>query len=233
MSIKAIFLDFYGTLVHEDDEIIPFICKEIQETAKVDCEVREIGKYWWGVFSHMFQNSYGDAFRPQRELGLQSLRETIAKFQASCVAEELIQKQFDHWQKPQIFADTIPFLNDIAGYQVYILSNIDSADAHAATQYHGIKVDDILTSEDVKAYKPRPELFLEALRRHQLSVNEVIHIGDSYLSDVVGAGNLGIKTVWLNRLNKIKPENTELEPTFICKDLREVRDVLTQMENGN
>lgn len=33
MSIKAIFLDFYGTLVHEDDDIIPLICKEIQENS--------------------------------------------------------------------------------------------------------------------------------------------------------------------------------------------------------
>jgi HAD superfamily hydrolase (TIGR01549 family) len=42
---------------------------------------------------------------------------------------------------------------------------------------------DILTSEDVKSYKPRPELFLEALRRNNVKPDEVIHIGDSITSD--------------------------------------------------
>jgi 2-haloacid dehalogenase/putative hydrolase of the HAD superfamily len=230
MSIKAIFLDFYGTLVHEDDEIIPLICQEIKETALENCEVSDIGRHWWKVFSNMFQNSYGDNFRTQRELGLLSLSETISIFRAKCDANEIIQKQFDHWCKPKIYDDTIPFLNDLHGYQIYILSNIDIADVHNAAIYHGIQVNEIVTSEDVKSYKPRKELFLEVLGRHNLSAKEVLHIGDSYMSDVRGANNVGIKSVWLNRLNKKKPEGAE--PNFICKDLREVRDIIRGFEEG-
>ncbi|MFC4777294.1 HAD family hydrolase [Paenibacillus sp. GCM10023252] len=230
MSIKAIFLDFYGTLVHEDDEIIPLICKDIQESAFEDCQVRDIGAYWWGVFSNMFQNSYGDSFKTQRELGLISLSETISRFRAKCDANEIIQKQFAHWCKPKIYDDTLPFLNDLHGYQVYILSNIDIADVHNAATYHGIQVNDIVTSEDVKSYKPRPELFLEVLSKYNLSAKEVLHIGDSYTSDVGGANNVGIKSVWLNRLNKKKPEGTE--PNFICRDLRQVRDIINDFEEG-
>ena len=33
--VKAVFLDFYGTVVHEDDEVIKKITKIIAETGKV------------------------------------------------------------------------------------------------------------------------------------------------------------------------------------------------------
>ncbi|WFA87636.1 HAD family hydrolase [Paenibacillus amylolyticus] len=231
MSIKAIFLDFYGTLVHEDDDIIPLICKEIQENSMEECEVSDIGRYWWKIFSSMFKNSYGETFKSQRELGILSLSETISKYRSNCDVNEIIQKQFDHWSEPKIFSDTIPFLETLQGYEVYILSNIDTADVKAAIAYHGIKVNEIITSEDVKSYKPRPELFIEALERHNLSPKEVLHIGDSLMSDVGGAGILGIATVWLNRLNKIKTDIAE--PNFICRDLKEVRDIISGIEEGS
>jgi len=59
----------------------------------------------------------------------------------------------------------------------------------------------------------------------------VLHIGDSLMSDVGGASNLGIATVWLNRLNKIKTDIAE--PKFICRDLKEVRDIISGIEEGS
>jgi hypothetical protein len=62
MPIKAVFLDFYGTLVHEDDEIIPVICDQIRSSTETICEIKEIGSFWWKEFSGAFRNSYGDTF---------------------------------------------------------------------------------------------------------------------------------------------------------------------------
>lgn len=59
MEYKAVFLDFYGTLVHEDDDIIPIICEQIKANAKIDCSVKEIGSFWWKEFSRTFRESYG------------------------------------------------------------------------------------------------------------------------------------------------------------------------------
>jgi len=224
MSIKAIFLDFYGTLVHEDDEIIPLICEKIKAGSNDECEIKDIGSYWWQTFSRMFQNSYGDSFRTQRNLGIASLEETIHHFNSEGIAEEMIKMQFDHWMKPAIYDDTLPFIQKFSQVPLYILSNIDTSDVIAAAAHHKIKVTDIITSEDVRSYKPRPELFVEALSRHNLKSSEVIHIGDSITSDVGGAGKLGIKTIWLNRLNKQKPEG--INPDYICKDLNEAQMIL-------
>jgi hypothetical protein len=67
MAIKALFLDFYGTVVHEDDDIIPIICREIIEAAEENFSENEVSRYWWEVFSKMFQNSFGDSFVTQRK----------------------------------------------------------------------------------------------------------------------------------------------------------------------
>lgn len=224
MKFQAVFLDFYGTLVHEDDEIISMICKEIQASARLNCTTREISDHWWFEFSSIFQNSSGESFQTQREIGVRSLTNTINKFESNCKAEILIEKQFAHWSKPRIYEDTLPFLNDIKDIPVYILSNIDRNDVVEATQYHGIQVTAIITSEDVKSYKPMPKMFIEALKRSQLQASEVIHIGDSLLSDVGGACSVGIPHIWLNRLNRRVPE--ENLPDYICHNLVEVKSIL-------
>jgi len=66
-------------------------------------------------------------------------------------------------------------------------------------RYHGIKATSIVTSEDVRSYKPRPEIFLRALELINVRPGEVLHIGDSLSSDIAGAKGLGISTCWLNR----------------------------------
>lgn len=230
MSVKAIFLDFYGTLVHEDDEIIPLICKEVQRNAAEPCDVKEISGHWWQGFSTLFQSSYGDTFRSQRDLVVDSLQETMNRFKSEGDVHALVRKQFDHWTEPVIYEDTLPFLEELQGLQIYILSNIDTADVLAATRAHGIRVDGIYTSEDVRSYKPRPELFVETLSMHGLSPHEVIHIGDSLLSDVGGASAVGIRTVWLNRLNK--PKTAGPEPDFICGSLSEAADLIRRVKEG-
>jgi 2-haloacid dehalogenase/putative hydrolase of the HAD superfamily len=85
------------------------------------------------------------------------------------------------------------FLESITDCSVYILSNIDTNDILKAIAYHDIRVDGVITSEDVKAHKPRAELFWEALKRYELKNKEVIHIGDSITSDVYGAQQLILK----------------------------------------
>jgi 2-haloacid dehalogenase/putative hydrolase of the HAD superfamily len=64
---------------------------------------------------------------------------------------------------------------------------------------HGISVAAVVTSEQARAYKPRPEPFRLALDRLGLGPGEVIHIGDSPSSDVAGAAALGIDTAFLDR----------------------------------
>ena len=92
-EIKAIFIDFYDTIVHEDGEVIKKVSQEIFDTGNVK-DKAEIGAYWWNEFQGAFLSAYGDNFRTQRELEYQSLANTIHHFESTADAIQLSNMMF-------------------------------------------------------------------------------------------------------------------------------------------
>ena len=207
MSIKAFFVDFYGTVVHEDGEVIKKITDIICKTGRVD-DSSEVGAFWWKDFQTMFTNSFGETFETQRVLEEKSLVHTLERFGSDADAKELSNMMFEHWIKPPIFEDSKEFFEK-SPLPVYVVSNIDTSDILQAISYHDLHPAGVFTSEDAGSYKPRKELFELALKSTNLSPDEVIHIGDSVSSDVKGAAKVGIKALWLNRFGKDKPEGVQ------------------------
>lgn len=202
--VKAIFIDFYGTVVFEDGENVGKISNVIYETGQAE-SASQVGSYWWDVFKTLFENSYGENFRTQRELETQSLVDTIRHFGSSEDGVKLSNEMFEYWVKPPIFEEAKQFFKECP-VPIYIVSNIDREDILEAIRYHGLTPQDVFTSEDAKSYKPRKELFEFALKSTGLSAEEVVHIGDSLSSDIKGASAVGIDAIWINRSDKPVPE---------------------------
>lgn len=198
--IKAFLLDFYGTVVHEDGEVVKKISQLIYETGKAESP-SEVDSFWWKDFQNLFNNSYGNTFETQRALEKKSIKHTLEKFASNENIDKLSNYMFEHWVKPPIFEESKKFF-EISPLPIYIVSNIDANDVLRAIEFHQLSPSGIFTSEDAKAYKPRKELFELALNTTGLHADEVIHIGDSLSSDVKGASSVGIKAIWLNRFNK-------------------------------
>jgi HAD superfamily hydrolase (TIGR01549 family) len=57
----------------------------------------------------------------------------------------------------------------------------------------------VVTSEEAKADKPKPEIFLLALERAGVDASEAVHVGDQYDLDVVGARGVGISPILIDR----------------------------------
>lgn len=83
-------------------------------------------------------------------------------------------------------------------YKVCILSN-----GFASVQYHKLRysglmphVDEVVLSDEVGVHKPDPEIFRIARERMQCAPEECLMIGDSYMSDIVGASRAGIRSIW-------------------------------------
>ena len=210
--IKALFFDFYGTIVHEDGVVIDEITTIISNTGN-GANKLTVGSYWWEIFQELYMNSFGNNFKLQKELEIESLEMTLEKFESNASANELSQKMFEHWRKPPIFEDAANFLKS-CDIPYYIVSNIDTDDVVAAIHYHGLTPIKIFTSEDAKSYKPRTELFEMALKEANLNPQEVVHIGDSLNSDIRGASNLGINTIWMNRNKKEIPNGVVAVVSF-------------------
>lgn len=205
--IKAVFIDFYGTVVHEDGEVIKKITQEIFNTGNVQ-DQSEIDSYWWKEFQTAFLSAYGDNFQTQRALEYQSLAKTKRHFSSTADAEQLSNLLFAHWVKPPIFEESKRFF-ETCPVPIYIVSNIDRDDILKAIDFHGLTPTGVFTSEDAKSYKPRKELFELALNSTGLYPDQVVHIGDSLSSDINGAASVGIKALWINRSARQVPEGVE------------------------
>ena len=68
-----------------------------------------------------------------------------------------------------------------------------------ALRHNGLKAAGVISADAARVYKPHREIFGEALRVSGCTPGEVVHIGDSYDTDVVGARGVGIRSVLLLR----------------------------------
>lgn len=120
----------------------------------------------------------------------------------------LYASPFSHsGSSPLLFEDSAAFFAHCP-VPIFIVSNIDQDDVQQAVAYHKLKPAAIFTSEQARSYKPRAELFRLAMHTTGLKAENLLHVGDSYQNDVVGARAAGLSAVWLNRTGKTAPDDT-------------------------
>lgn len=95
-------------------------------------------------------------------------------------------------------------------------------------------LDFIFISEDVGAEKPSIEFFdkafaeirewLKAHNQAALNLSEVIMVGDSLTSDILGANNAGIKSCWYNPKGLKNDKSVQVD--YEIKDLHEIYEIL-------
>lgn len=214
---RAILLDFYGTVVEEDDRAIADICEQVARALGGRVAAREVESHWGRTFFDMCFTSHGSDFKCQRELAAASLRDTLLHFESKLDPAQLIAAQWLHWTQPALFFESADVLAK-CNMPICVVSNIDSDDLRAALEHTGLSFDLIVTSEDCRAYKPRREPFERALSLLGLSPSEVFHVGDSLKSDVRGAKAQGIPVLWVNRKKRGLPAGGD-QPEYVASDL--------------
>jgi 2-haloalkanoic acid dehalogenase type II len=203
-GIRGLLLDFYGTVVHEDDEVVSRVTELIAGSVP-GVDSRDVGAMWWREFSAMCVEARGSQFRRQRDIELESLRRVLSAFGSLLDADELVRDLFAYWMAPELFPEARALLASL-DVPVCVVSNIDDADLDAAIALHGLDLPLRVTSESARAYKPERAMFDDALALLRLGADEVVHVGDSFRSDVLGASRLGIRSVWVNRSGRAAPD---------------------------
>jgi putative hydrolase of the HAD superfamily len=85
-------------------------------------------------------------------------------------------------------------------------------------------LDFIVTSGEAGSDKPQPEIFMLALNKAGVEASEVVHIGDQYKIDAVGAMNVGIRPIIIDR-NNLYPD---IDDCPRIRNLDELFDVIQQ-----
>ncbi len=84
-------------------------------------------------------------------------------------------------------------------YRVVLLSNADDCFLEPVLQRLIFSFSATLSSEGARCYKPNSQLFLGLLAQLNVSPEEAVYVGDRQYEDVKGAGQVGMRTVWINR----------------------------------
>lgn len=97
------------------------------------------------------------------------------------------------------------------GLKLAIISNNDGHTTEKCEETGIDKYFDIIIdSTREKMVKPDRNIFSLALKKLGLDSNDVIHVGDLYGSDIMGAINAGIEPVWINHRNAGNYENLDI-----------------------
>ena len=106
-----------------------------------------------------------------------------------------------HWPA---FPDTPAALAALATrFRLCVVSNVDD-DLFEWSRAHVVGTgswtfDQVVTSQQVRSYKPRKAHFREVVRRLGVPASRVVHVAQGLYHDIAPARDLGLETVWVNR----------------------------------
>jgi 2-haloalkanoic acid dehalogenase type II len=227
---KAILLDFYGTVVEEIRTPVEEICRQIADVSAGAISEKEVVSYWARVFIGLCSHSFGPAFQLQKTLEQRSLEEAFEYFQIGLDSHSLSRLLSEYRSCPTLFPESRSVLSHCR-IPICLLTNIDNSEIRRAVSFTGLDFAHTVTSEDCQAYKPRPELFKEALTRLRLNPQDVLHVGDSLNSDIQGAREMGIPVLWINRRKTVLSAGA-IQPDYTSTDLNGMLDILDKAKTG-
>lgn len=115
-------------------------------------------------------------------------------------------------------------------YKLAVISNATSnlprhvLDKHGLSSFFRV----VVVSRDIGFRKPDPRIFNYTLKELRVKSQQAIHVGNSVLTDVIGAKNAGMKAVWIK-----KEEQPILEvPDYVVNSITDLPRIL-KMENSN
>jgi 2-haloacid dehalogenase len=185
--------DCYGTLINWEQGILSVIQSILQSHSVVLSDDAALAIY--GETEPKLQHPY----QRYRDVLEQVVHEFGRKtgFEATKAEMNSLPESLKNWQP---YPDTVEALKRMKEkYKLVILSNIDDdLFAHSARLLQ-VKLDAVITAEQVKSYKPDRAHWVEMLHRCKTTPDRVLHVGQSIYHDVIPAKSMGFQTVWVHR----------------------------------
>ena len=125
----------------------------------------------------------------------------------------------------RLFDDVVPALNALQGrYMMGLLSNGNTYPERCGLEGY---FQFVVFAQDYGIQKPDPRLFEIAVERAGCSKHQLLHVGDSFQNDIIGARQAGVRSVWLNRQDG--NSDTGRQHDFQIPSLRELIEVLENL----
>lgn len=224
-NIRAVTLDLDDTLW----EIGPVIRRaEADLWAWLGANCPRIPDRWNASDLAALRQSLFDEF-PDRTHDFRFLRKMVIRRVAidSGYDEEIVDPAFEVFDaarnKVELFPEVLAELRWLANK--FVLIAITNGNANLHTIGIADMFDDVISSVSVGVAKPGRQIFDAAIQRAGVAPAEVLHVGDHAESDIEGARNAGMRTVWVNRSSAEWPDHLDA-PDATVDDISGVRVLL-------
>jgi 2-haloalkanoic acid dehalogenase type II len=218
MPIRGVLFDAYGTLLR--NESILQIPQRIVADHGLSVAVAAVWRDWIDRYVAAVQSS---PFRTLRQIHGAILPRVLQAFDVAADAGPYVELFMQLTTRVEPYPETRTVLASLRHLRTGIVSNADHE--HRAAWTLDLPVDFILVSEAVGAYKPDRRIFQVALDRLGLEPEEVLHVGDSDVDDVLGAQGAGLPVAWVNREGRALRPGTP-RPDFEIRNLTELLRLL-------
>ncbi len=208
--------DCYGTLVDWNGGI----GGQLERLFGVEATPRLLARY------HELEPAVqAEAYRSYREVLTETLIR-LATEQGLAVPEgeeAALARSLPHWP---VFPEVPVALAELRarGWRLAILSNSDRDLIAASERQLGVPFDVVVVAQDIGSYKPAHGHWYAFRERVAVAPERHVHVGASLFHDIAPAGELGLTSVWVNRLGERAGPNAT--PTRELPDLRELPDTL-------
>jgi 2-haloacid dehalogenase len=207
--------DCYGTLVDWEGGLGTFLYDyALRSRDPAPMSGRELRERWEAIQFEVIQGEY----RRYADVLAESLR-LLAEERGWPYSQEdgkALARAMRSWQP---FPDTAPALRRArdSGLRLIIVSNTDRDIIEHSLRQIEVPVDDAVTAEDVRSYKPATPHFERALEVAGVPAEQILHVAFGFKYDIGPAQELGFRTAWVNR--RCEPRPGPARPDLEWRDL--------------
>lgn len=198
--LKAIFLDYTGTMVREDEPYTQELVKRFVTHSDIH-DPMEIFTKVWGLVKKTEAEYFGDNFVMKDEMVDIILEYCVEHFGLNDNLDELHELWKNSWIYAPLFDDVKPFFERV-DVPIYVVTNDDLKYVEQSMEDKGLKPAGIISAQMCRACKPHKAILEEGLKVAGVEPHEAVLIGDSETSDVVCAMAAGVTPVLLDRKGK-------------------------------
>lgn len=220
--LKAIVFDAYGTIFNTSDGPVRATERILRKYGST-LDPGEVYAKWKRYHrEHIKCLTY---FIPEADIFRMDLERIFHEYHIPGIASHDIVMMLAMLGNRNAFPEAASTIDKLRlRYRVYIGSNSDKEPLLSDIRRNRIIVDGCFSSEYLQAYKPHPKFFQLLLNTICEGPEAVLYVGDSPYDDLIGASQVGIHTVWVNRKNDILPNGIP-QPLFQVKDLSELSNI--------
>lgn len=161
---------------------------------------------WFGRLLHSAASlTLAGEFAPFRDVARTTLGSTLAQLDVEADGADAVLDAFGRLEPYADAREAFDLFKD-AGVPAVTLTNGGRENTEKLLESAGLRtrVREVLTVDDVRAYKPHPEPYRHAARTLGLAP-EALTLIAAHGWDVIGARAAGLRAVWIDRLERTWP----------------------------